>query len=158
MCSFDIIPLCALNIPLAEDLLRDIDKEMSDFAARRRAAKMAKATAGGSSAAATAEPSSLWDELLDVGEEFVEFLEQGLATDADEQAAYNSYRGATRRAMPSETSSGNSGDGSRSASGSTGSSNSSGSVPPRPPPPPPQSAAEAVEAELQALKRKLGKQ
>lgn len=43
-------------------MLRDLDKELSEFARERR-------QKGGA-------PKSLWEELYDIGGEFVDFLEQ----------------------------------------------------------------------------------
>lgn len=51
-------------------MLRDLDKELSAFARERRE-KRAAAGGGGGGA-----PKSLWEELYDIGEEFVDFLEQ----------------------------------------------------------------------------------
>ena len=48
-------------------MLRDLDKELSAFARERRERR-----GGGGSGA----PKSLWEELYDIGEEFVDFLEQ----------------------------------------------------------------------------------
>ncbi len=48
-------------------MLRDLDKELSAFARQRQQ----KRAAGGGTA-----PKSLWEELYDIGEEFVDFLEQ----------------------------------------------------------------------------------
>lgn len=52
---------------LAGDMLRDLDKELSAFARERQ---QKRATSGGGA------PKSLWEELYDIGEEFVDFLEQ----------------------------------------------------------------------------------
>lgn len=53
------------------DMLRDLEKELSSYAAERQR-KRATAAGGGAASA----PKSLWEELFDIGEEFVEFLEQ----------------------------------------------------------------------------------
>ena len=67
----------------AEDLLRDLEKELSDYSRERRAAKAGAAAgsaAGASAAGAAGGMKSLWEELADIGreigEEFVEFLEE----------------------------------------------------------------------------------
>lgn len=57
---------CCLFFSLAGDMLRDLDKELSAFARERQ---QKRAASGGA-------PKSLWEELYDIGEEFVDFLEQ----------------------------------------------------------------------------------
>ena len=64
-----------------EDLLRDLDSELSGYAAAAAAArrKRSGASAGGGNGTAGSAgggPNSLWEELFDIGEEFVEFLEK----------------------------------------------------------------------------------
>lgn len=51
-------------------MLRDLEKELSSYAAERQR----KRTAASGGKAST--PKSLWEELYDIGEEFVDFLEQ----------------------------------------------------------------------------------
>lgn len=57
------------------DFLKDLDKELGEYAAKRRGRKSAK---NGTSSAA---PASLLEELAALGEEFLEFLEDGLSDD-----------------------------------------------------------------------------
>jgi hypothetical protein len=71
-------------------MLRDLDKELSDFASRRQKSSSgsssggsgsstrarAASAAGAAAEAAAGAAKSLWDELFEIGEEFVEFLEQ----------------------------------------------------------------------------------
>lgn len=73
------MPLHSLPAPLrAGDLLRDLDKELSDYAKRRQAKRAA--AGGGGAAASGGPPKSLWEELADIGgetlDEFLDFLEQ----------------------------------------------------------------------------------
>lgn len=126
-----------------------MDKAFEDYSSQRRAAK----AAGGG----TSEPRGLWEELLDIGDEFVDFLEQGLGTDDDEQAAFDSYRrGAAGGSRPSSSRAG-SGQGA-SASGPAGQPSGSASrTSSAQPAAPGKSSAEVIEDELQALKKKLGK-
>lgn len=55
-------------------MLRDLEKELSSYAAERQRKRSSAATGGGGGSASV--PKSLWEELYDIGEEFVEFLEQ----------------------------------------------------------------------------------
>ena len=65
-------------------MLRDLDKELSDFASRRQKSSSSgggggggsRATAARAAGAAAGVAKSLWDELSEIGEEFVDFLEQ----------------------------------------------------------------------------------
>ena len=64
-------------------MLRDLDKELSDFASRRQKSSSSSGGSGGTRAraasaagAAAGVAKSLWDELIEIGEEFVDFLEQ----------------------------------------------------------------------------------
>lgn len=61
-------------------MLRDLDKELSDFASKRQKSGGggggSRATAAGAAGAAAGAAKSLWDELAEIGEEFVDFLEQ----------------------------------------------------------------------------------
>ena len=48
-------------------MLRDLDQELLNYSQQRQQARGAGRATG---------PKSLWDELYDIGEEFVDFLEQ----------------------------------------------------------------------------------
>ncbi|KAL4426067.1 hypothetical protein ABPG77_007863 [Micractinium sp. CCAP 211/92] len=160
------------------DMLRDLEKELSSYAAERQR-KRATAAGGGAASA----PKSLWEELFDIGEEFVEFLEQNLGVSEDEAASYFAFKkehgdaSSSRNGSSSPGARASGGSGTRSsqasssgggatssgrsmadAFGSTGSSNRSGGSAGAPPPPQGKSREQYVEDELAALKRKLGRQ
>ncbi|KAJ9525422.1 hypothetical protein QJQ45_003178 [Haematococcus lacustris] len=59
-----------------EDLLRDLDKEFSEWDKERKARRAARASGSSTSAV----PKGLFDELGELGEEFVDFLEDALGT------------------------------------------------------------------------------
>jgi len=59
------------------DFLRDLDKEIDNYATRRRAKRPGGDTQGA--------PKSLWEEMADLGEEFLEFLEDGLTSEEEEK-------------------------------------------------------------------------
>eukprot|EP00798_Chlamydomonas_sp_ICE-L_P001455 gene1455-32831_t len=130
-----------------EDLMKDLDKEFSDWGKERRAKK-------GSS-----KPMSLWDELEDIGGELLDFLEGSLGVDDDKKTSSKGYD-------PFGEDNKINGNGSNSSSytetRSTSSTSSSKRPPPayRPPPPPlpPKSAEDDVDEMLAALKKKLNKQ
>ncbi|KAL4452530.1 hypothetical protein ABPG75_008192 [Micractinium tetrahymenae] len=156
------------------DMLRDLEKELSSYAAERQRKRGPAAGAGAGGAGA---PKSLWEELFDIGEEFVEFLEQNLGVSEDEAASYSAFKkeygdlSGSRNGSSEGTSSSGSGGraasssasgrsmadafGSSSAGSRSGSSSSSSAAPP---PPQGKSREQYVEDELAALKRKLGKQ
>lgn len=72
--------MCCIGVPpAAGDLLRDLDKELSDYSKRRQQKRAAAGRSGGG-AAAGGPPKSLWEELADIGgetlDEFLDFLEQ----------------------------------------------------------------------------------
>lgn len=164
------------------DMLRDLEKELSSYAAERQRKRSSAATGGGGGSASV--PKSLWEELYDIGEEFVEFLEQNLGVSEDEAASYSAFkkeygdasgsrnaagsgsrssdggRASSSRASSSGGASAPSGRSMADAFGSTGgnSSRSSSSSAGASAPPPGKSREQYVEDELAALKRKLGRQ
>lgn len=116
------------------DFLRDLDKEIDSYATKRRA----KRPGGGGTQGV---PKSLWEEMADLGEEFLEFLEDGLTSEEEEKkkgVVDDDGEARARRAPP-----------------------------PPPPPPPPRAqqqqpplirkpSKEVIEDELSELKKKLG--
>ncbi|PSC76658.1 glycosyltransferase family 77 [Micractinium conductrix] len=97
------------------DLLRDLDKELSDYAAKRRSKATASEAAAGPGRAGA--PKSLWEELYDIGEEFVEFLETNLGVSDEEAASYADFK----------TKYGDGGRGSDAPAGGSGTGGTSGS-------------------------------
>ena len=59
---------------MQEDFFRDLEKEVGEWSETRTAAGKGK-------------PASLWEELAAIGEELVDFLEQGLPQDAQAASA-----------------------------------------------------------------------
>jgi hypothetical protein len=55
---------------LQEDFFNDLEKEVNDWSKKR---------------SASGKPASLWEELSAIGEEFVDFLEQGLKEEQQQQ-------------------------------------------------------------------------
>ncbi len=53
----------------AEDFIRDLEKELGDYSKERKATASSSSGTGGTM-------KGLWEEVADIGEEFVEFLEQ----------------------------------------------------------------------------------
>jgi DnaJ-class molecular chaperone len=119
------------------DFLRDLDKEIDNYATKRRAKRPGGDTQGA--------PKSLWEEMADLGEEFLEFLEDGLTSEEEEKkkgVVDKDDGGARARRAPPPP-------------------------PPSPPPPPPRAkqqqpplnrkpSKEVIEDELSELKKKLG--
>jgi hypothetical protein len=58
---------CLLNLTLQEDFFNDLEKEVNAWSKQRSESGK--------------QPASLWEELSAIGEEFVDFLEQGLGDD-----------------------------------------------------------------------------
>ena len=94
------------------DFFRDLEKELS--------------------AHSSTEPKGLWEELADLGEEFVEFLEKGVGI--QEEHAFRSTERWETAQKPEES--------------STNTTSSPGRKPP--------SATSSIDQELEELKRKLG--
>ncbi|EFN51472.1 hypothetical protein CHLNCDRAFT_140221 [Chlorella variabilis] len=141
------------------DLVRDLDRELSGYAQRRQ---QARASGGATSAAA---PKSLWEELYDIGEEFVDFLEQGLGVSDDEASAYGALK-KTYGDLSGRSTDATSTSGATTASSSRtprvsvpgGSRGGEGAAKGEPQAERKPTTAEYVAEELAALKRKMGKQ
>jgi hypothetical protein len=86
---------------LQEDFFNDLEKEVNDWSKKR---------------AASGKPASLWEELSAIGEEFVDFLEQGLK---EEQKANNSSSGSGTKKSDSWQGGGAGKEGSSSFQGSS---------------------------------------
>lgn len=157
------------NFRAPGDLLRDLEKEFDEFERRR------SRTRGGATDDAAAGPKSLWEELADIGEELVDFLEKELGLSEGEEAAQqtqqqqqqenggggSSNSGSSSSNSGSSSKSGSSSSSSRSRSssgtssstGGTGGTSGGGNAVPKMER---KSTAEVVEDELEALRRKLG--
>jgi len=85
----------------------------------------------------TAGPKSLWEELADIGEELVEFLEKGAGLGPDKQPVQNTKRSSWEENEPK---------------------NERQQPPPPPPaqPPVPKSRKEVIDDDFEELKRKMG--
>ncbi len=139
------------------DLLRDLEKEFDEFDRRR------SRTRGGGTDSAAAGPKSLWEELADIGEELVDFLEKELGLSEGEEAAQetrqqqpqeNGGAGSSNSGSSSSSSSrSRSSSGTSSSAGGTGQTSSGGNAVPKMER---KNTAEVVEDELEALRRKLG--
>lgn len=68
-----LLPL--LHLCSQEDFFRDLEKEVDDWSKKR---------------STTGKPASLWEELAAIGEEFVDFLEQGLKDDGSSGSSSSS--------------------------------------------------------------------
>ena len=125
----------------AGDFFNDLEKEWGDYSKRRGG------DAGG--------PKSLWEELADIGEELVEFLEKGAGLGPDGQ--------------PIQAKKGSSWE--EEILGNNNKDKKTSSPPPRPPPQkqkqdrnsasrppvtPPKSRKEVIDDDLEELKRKMG--
>ncbi|KAF8064614.1 dnaJ [Scenedesmus sp. PABB004] len=154
----------ALKAGKLEDFFNDLEKEVGAWSKAR---------------AADGKPASLWEELAAIGEEFVDFLEQGLgepqggAGDAGGGGAGKA--GSAARGASSFNAGGRrspvdayeelkraydlGGAAAGGARGAAAGGAGSAPPPPRPPPPPPpkKSAEDEIEDELAALKRKMNR-
>lgn len=125
----------------AGDFFNDLEKEWGDYSKRR-----GREAAG---------PKSLWEELADIGEELVEFLEKGAGLGPDGQ--------------PIQAKKGSSWE--DDVLGNNNKDQKTSSPPPRPPPQqqkqdrssatrppvtPPKSRKEVIDDDLEELKRKMG--
>ncbi len=136
--------------------MRDLDKELSGYVRRRQQ--------GGSASTATA-PKSLLEELYDLGEEFVDFLEQGLGELGDEASAHGASKrtyGDLSGRRADDMSTGTGGDDSAATSRNTvtapGASGCGATAAKSKPAGRKPTTAEYVEEELAVLKRRMGKQ
>jgi uncharacterized membrane protein YgcG len=92
---------------LQEDFFNDLEKEVNDWSKKR---------------SASGKPASLWEELSAIGEEFVDFLEQGLK---DEQQAGKSSSSSSKADRWQGGGAGKEGSSSFQGSSSSGSGSSS---------------------------------
>ncbi|KAG2484922.1 hypothetical protein HYH03_016308 [Edaphochlamys debaryana] len=160
-------------VPGLDELLKDLEKEFTAWVNQRSKARGGKAR-------------SLVEELEDLGGEFLDFLEDALGIKEQPGGEGPGAKGASgpsgasrgtggaaggwepRNAAEAfdalwqaygEPAAGNKSSSSSSSSYSSSSGSSQQAPPPRPPPPPPKRDPDAdLDAELAALKRKLGKQ
>jgi hypothetical protein len=117
----------------AGDFFNDLEKEWGDYSKRRGRPE-------------TAGPKSLWEELADIGEELVEFLEKGAGLGPDGQPVESKKSSWEDEEVPRRR--------------------EQQQAPPPPPPrqPPPQatrppvpkSRKEVIDDDLEELKRKMG--
>ncbi|KAL4527428.1 hypothetical protein Ndes2526B_g08884 [Nannochloris sp. 'desiccata'] len=118
------------------DFFDDLGKELGEYSKRRAGPE-------------TAGPKSLWEELADIGEELVEFLEKGAGLGPDGKPIQNTMGSSGEEKVPKN-------ERQQAQPPPPPRQSPPSPPPPRPRPPVPKSRKEVIDDDLEELKRKMG--